>query len=95
MEYYIDYIELIFNFTKNDTHLIISKSEILFGCCMLLSTVGCPTGEMYDDKMKGCVMCPLGTYQNDTYQMTCKQCPGKHSTKFNGSKVESDCIRMT
>ncbi|OWF52623.1 Fibropellin-1 [Mizuhopecten yessoensis] len=38
-----------------------------------------------------CLLCPLGTYQPDRYQASCKDCGSNQNTSETGRTMESDC----
>ncbi|XP_061173457.1 sushi, von Willebrand factor type A, EGF and pentraxin domain-containing protein 1-like [Saccostrea echinata] len=53
----------------------------------------CPMGTYSQSSV--CVLCPVGTYQDETEQTFCKACLSGFTTKYEGSKNESDCSEET
>ncbi|OWF41913.1 Sushi, von Willebrand factor type A, EGF and pentraxin domain-containing protein 1 [Mizuhopecten yessoensis] len=53
---------------------------------------GCATGKYYEAANSTCTKCPVGTYQNESHQTSCKRCPSDMSTKEPGRKNISECF---
>lgn len=56
----------------------------------------CPQGT-YKNSTGHCLSCPVGQFQNETDQTSCKNCGTvlgyEASTFFEGSENETDCFR--
>lgn len=65
---------------------------------LFLTLVDCAPGTFYDDRLKKCTPCPIGSYQNDYAQVQCKQCPsiaGKQGvTSVAGARSVAECKGM-
>ncbi|XP_060077181.1 sushi, von Willebrand factor type A, EGF and pentraxin domain-containing protein 1-like [Ylistrum balloti] len=55
---------------------------------------GCATGKYFDSTVDDCVVCPIGTYQDESHQTTCKPCPSDMSTKETRRKNITDCFQV-
>ncbi|XP_021377090.1 uncharacterized protein LOC110465523 isoform X2 [Mizuhopecten yessoensis] len=55
---------------------------------------GCATGKYFDSVVGDCTVCPIGTYQDESHQTTCKACPTDMSTKDTGRKKIGDCFQV-
>ncbi|RCN41795.1 GCC2 and GCC3 [Ancylostoma caninum] len=51
----------------------------------------CDAGEFYDEWLKKCRPCPLGTYQEKRGSTECVPCPADSTTTITGAKNASDC----
>ncbi|ETN75616.1 GCC2 and GCC3 [Necator americanus] len=51
----------------------------------------CDTGEYYDEWLKKCLPCPLGTYQEKRGSVSCLPCAADTTTGFIGAKNATDC----
>lgn len=49
----------------------------------------CPFGTYWSNRT--CVMCPKGTYQDESGQVNCKNCPVGLTTHYIASRNESEC----
>ena len=38
-----------------------------------------------------CILCPIGTYQDETGKQECTSCPGEYTTLYVASRNETDC----
>ncbi|XP_069121729.1 LOW QUALITY PROTEIN: sushi, von Willebrand factor type A, EGF and pentraxin domain-containing protein 1-like [Argopecten irradians] len=55
---------------------------------------GCATGKYFDTTVNDCVECPIGTYQDESHQITCKPCPSDMSTKETRRKNVTECFQV-
>lgn len=56
--------------------------------------VSCGVGTHYDGDQGRCVLCPVGTYQDEEGQMSCELCPGpegREVSKVVGARNMSEC----
>ncbi|XP_012280254.1 sushi, von Willebrand factor type A, EGF and pentraxin domain-containing protein 1 [Orussus abietinus] len=57
--------------------------------------VPCSIGTFYDDTSKTCKLCPVGTYQSESGQLSCSSCPviaGRPSVTIGpGARSAADC----
>ncbi|XP_035230959.1 neurogenic locus notch homolog protein 2-like, partial [Stegodyphus dumicola] len=51
----------------------------------------CSLGSYSDSGLKPCVVCPVGSYQDEAQQNSCKTCPPGKSTETSGSKSVKEC----
>ncbi|KAK6725541.1 hypothetical protein RB195_004078 [Necator americanus] len=51
----------------------------------------CDTGEYYDEWLRKCLPCPLGTYQEKRGSVSCLPCAADTTTGFIGAKNATDC----
>ncbi|XP_025115185.1 proprotein convertase subtilisin/kexin type 5-like [Pomacea canaliculata] len=58
---------------------------------MLCTVLNCTEGTRINYAKRVCEDCPLGTYQDEPYQTTCKNCSAGMSTRNNGTRLASDC----
>lgn len=70
--------------TKSTIHCPDGQGRVLFFCA------DCPQGT--HSSPGKCILCNVGTYQDEAGQTTCKQCPMGTTTKFVGSQSQLDCI---
>ncbi|XP_019616636.1 PREDICTED: sushi, von Willebrand factor type A, EGF and pentraxin domain-containing protein 1-like [Branchiostoma belcheri] len=56
-----------------------------------LSCVGCSVGTFYNSTAKQCQTCPIGSYQDESSQHSCKRCPYGQSTVSEGASNSTDC----
>lgn len=54
-----------------------------------ISTADCPYGT--HSSSGKCIQCSKGTYQDESGQTACKQCPVGRTTKYFGSQTQLDC----
>ena len=52
----------------------------------------CPAGFFAGRNASSCTRCPMGTFQDEARQETCKACPAGRWTKDEGSKSVVDCV---
>ena len=55
----------------------------------IYSTADCPCGTHSSSGI--CIQCSKGTYQDESGQTACKQCPVGRTTKYFGSQTQLDC----
>lgn len=57
--------------------------------------VECGLGTYYDNVTRSCLSCPIGTYQDGTGHLTCKNCPHINEkqgiTETVGARSSSEC----
>ena len=51
----------------------------------------CSVGSYYEILSKTCEQCPLGYYQNDGGQLSCKSCPNGQTTTQKGATSSDQC----
>ena len=59
---------------------------------MFIFSVNCSPGYKFDNDTEKCIACPLGTFQPETGNETCRPCQANFTTSQNASTSESDCI---
>ncbi len=59
---------------------------------ILLFAVECPPGKYWNSTLSNCIYCPLGTYQDEPNQESCKSCPNQKITATTGTQNSSDCF---
>lgn len=57
--------------------------------CLYHLTAECSVGTYWEDGR--CVLCPVGTYQDFTGQMSCKECRAGLTTFYVAANSSSDC----
>ncbi|XP_062570057.1 uncharacterized protein LOC134232121 [Saccostrea cucullata] len=70
--------------TRSTIHCPDGQGRVLFFCA------DCPQGT--HSSSGKCILCNLGTYQDEAGQTTCKQCPLGTTTNYVGSQSQLDCI---
>ena len=56
---------------------------------LMIISVACPIGTKVDSN--SCLYCDVGSYQDETGQVDCKQCPTGFSTSIIGASDVSNC----
>ncbi|XP_036362858.1 uncharacterized protein LOC115216258 [Octopus sinensis] len=51
----------------------------------------CPLGTYFNASQKMCEKCPIGSYQDEKAQLSCKQCPNSKTTITTGSRNVTAC----
>ncbi|XP_033757427.1 proprotein convertase subtilisin/kexin type 5-like [Pecten maximus] len=60
-------------------------------CFYLHLTVRCGPGNYFDTTTRTCLECPVGEYQNEYAQQSCKPCQDGTSTRSAGSSSQTQC----
>uniref|UniRef100_H2Z1V1 Sushi, von Willebrand factor type A, EGF and pentraxin domain-containing protein 1 n=1 Tax=Ciona savignyi TaxID=51511 RepID=H2Z1V1_CIOSA len=58
------------------------------------ATFNCPIGTYYDVSLIECISCPVGFYQDDEAQLSCKACPLHTSTPGNHTRSLEECKNL-
>ena len=53
----------------------------------------CPRGAYQDAAFNRCMSCPIGSYNNESGQPVCKNCPANYSTRKIGRIMPAECKR--
>jgi len=56
--------------------------------------VACGAGTYYDLELEVCALCPLGDYQNEEGQFSCKRCPTGTASVERGATNVTQCVGM-
>lgn len=56
--------------------------------------VNCATGTRFDSTTGTCVECPVGSYQDQEAQTTCKACASGKTTELPGSVADTACLTI-
>ncbi|XP_077984887.1 uncharacterized protein LOC144439473 [Glandiceps talaboti] len=54
--------------------------------------VKCIKGTYYNNQTQECSLCPKGSYQDSTGQISCNSCPDGFTTSKEGSRSDLDCV---
>ena len=83
-------VEMTFH-TEYILNVIVGHVFLIFGggC---FSTVGCEAGKYFDNDTMTCNDCPVGQYQDEEAQFTCKMCPHGTSTIGYATRNDTDCL---
>ena len=77
---------------KNLTSLVLFRVDQWYVCidvCLFSIAAGCVEGQFFNGQL--CVSCPVGTYQDEKYQTSCKLCNTGLTTVLMGAPSDQFC----